>query len=144
MINKNLFSYNSNLPSPSSTQNKGQEKLTLRWDRGRHQKAQRKKKTDRIFHSAHWILKPTSRWWASWSENILFRIFSLTDWNLVILLQPIKRGSQSVVFFLIGHLLLWCQQKVFVTFYFKYIIHWGQLDYSNHFTNRLNKFINNS
>ena len=46
----------------------------------------------------------------------------------MILLQPIKRGSQSVVFFLIGHLLLWCQQNVFVTFYFKYIIHWGQLD----------------
>lgn len=81
------------------------------------------------------ILRPTSRWWASWSENLFRYLFFLL--NFVILFQPIKRASHSVVFFLVGYLLLWCQWNVFVTLSSKYTIHWGQLEYWNHFTNHL-------
>ena len=41
MINDNRYSNITNLPSPSPTQKKALEKLTLRRDRERQQKAQR-------------------------------------------------------------------------------------------------------
>ena len=67
MINENRYSYITDLPSPSLTQKKALEKLTLRRDRGRQQKAQRHFETN---------------------------------------FQPIKRANQSIVFFLVGYLLL--------------------------------------
>ena len=130
MINENRSAYITNLPSPSFTQNKALEKLTLRRDRGRQQKEQRQKRTDRIFHDAHWILYQLHARLASWSENLFQNVFHFNR-AFVILLQPIIRGVQFVVFFLGGYLLVWRQRNVLVTLSFKYSIHWGKLHYLN-------------